>query len=279
MLELLRDNIGEKLEKHWSDRLLMRRLNQEHIEVGRLVIDSPGDWLMKKSESITPSSSLITLPSDCLRPAYIEEVGSGRVIPIRGTIRERRLGRESGISLSSGTIEAYFLGKSLEVNQEGYETAVYVWYQGRIIDLHAGQCGNGTEDLAVVFQADMWPSGLDDYYNGVMVEVRDKTNHTLNVNQEITDYDGETFTATIAASAIDPAPNDYYGTVSVLPQELHNWIVLRATVRALVKPSSTFEKELFSFYKSELKTAKDEAEEFLATRLSGSTYVRIAEDY
>lgn len=277
MLELLRDNIGEKKEDHWKDRILLRRLNAEQREVARYLLDSPGDWLLKRSSSITPSSSLITLPTDCVRPAYIEEVSSGRNIPISGTIRERRVGRIPGTTLSSGTVEAYFRGEYIEVNQDSYAVPVYVWYQPRIPDLHAGECGNGTGATSIVFESQNWPSGVDDYYNSSYVEVRDEKDHKLNVRQQITDYDGGTFTATIASAAVTPAVNDFYGTVSLLPEELHNWVVLRATVRALAKPSSTFEKEIFAFWKSELKTAKDEAEEFMATRLSGSTYTRIVE--
>ena len=277
MLELLRSNVGEEEEAHWKDKLLMRRLNIEQLEVGRLVLDSPGDWLMKRSSSITAVSSLITLPSDCVRPAYIEEVSSGRKIPIRDTVRERRLGRQAGSTLSTGSIEAYFLGNNLEVNKDSYGEAVYVWYQQRVVDLHAGKCGSGSGATTVQFEAAHWPSGLDDYYNGVMVEVRDQTDHILNVNQEITDYTGADFKATIASAVATPVENDLYGTVSILPPELHNWIILRATVRAIAKPSSTFEKELFGFWRAELKVAKEEAEEFLTTRLSGSTYVRIVE--
>lgn len=279
MLELFRDNIGEATAAHWSDKLLLRRLNVEQLEVGRLVIDSPGDWLLKKSASITPVASVITLPSDCLRPAYIEEVASGRQIPIRGTIRERRMGRQPGTSLSVGLIEAYFYGAFLEVNMENYGQAVYVWYQPRIVDLHAGKCGPSTDETHVHFESEHWPNGTDDYYKDVVVEVRDSSSHVLNVGQAITTYVGATFLATVGTVAVTPESGDFYGTVSVLPKELLGWVVLRATVKALARPSSTFEKELFSFWRAELKVAKEEAEQFLATRLSGSTYTRIVEDY
>lgn len=277
MINLLRDNIGEAEAAHWSDRLLLLRLNAEQLEVGRFMLDSPGDYLMKKSTALTPVLSLITLPGDCVRPAYLEEVGSGRVIPIRGTIRERRLTRQPGTTLQSGTIEAHFFGDYLEVNKSSYGEPVYLWYQRRIVDLHTGVCGTGTGAAAVVFQAANWPSGVDDYYNDIVIQVRDVSNHLVNVNQAIADYDGGTFTAVIDSPAADPASGDFYGTVSVLPPELHNYILLRATVRALARPSSTFEKELFGFWRAELKTAKEEAEEFLASRLSGSTYTRITE--
>lgn len=278
MLELLRDNVGEGTEAHWKDKLLLRRLNVEHLEVGRLCLDSPGDWLMKKSSALTPVSSLITLPSDCVRPAYIEEVSSGRTIPIRGTVRERRLGRAPGTSLGVGAAEAHFFGNYLEVNMDSYGEAVYVWYQQRVIDLHAGLCGSGSGATTVIFEATHWPNGVDDYYKDAVVEVRDATSHVLNARQAVTAYDAGTFAATIATAAVAPAENDFYGTLSILPPELLNWVVLRATVRALAKPSSTFEKELFGFWRAELRVAKEEAEEFLATRLSGSVYTRMAEE-
>jgi len=278
MLEMVRDNVGEKEASHWSDKLLVRRINIEHREVSRLVLDSPGDWLLKKSSSITPSDSIITLPTDCVRVAYVEEVSSGRNVPIRGTIRERRLGRQPGTQLGGGVIEGYFYGSYIEINADAYDVPVYVWYQQRVPDLHAGKCGNGTGATAVILEAQNWPNGQDDYYNEQYIEVRDEGTYVLNARCVISDYVGSTFTATIANPTVAPTVNDLYGTVSQLPEELHNWIVLRASVRALAKPSSVFEKEIFSFLKAELKAAKEEAEEFLATRLSGSTYTRIAED-
>lgn len=277
MLELLRSNIGETVESHWKDKLLISQLNIEHRDVGRLVLDSPGDWLMKKSDSISPSSNQLTLPSDCIRPAYIEEVTSGRKVPISGTVRERRLGRMPGVSIGAGMVEAYLIGNYVEINMDSFGEACYIWYQPRVKDLHAGVCGAGTNATSVVFEAAHWPSGVNDYYNDVVLQVRDSSDHLLNVNEAISDYVGLTVTATIAAPIATPASGDFYGTVSQLPQELLGLVVLRATVKAMAKPSSTFEKEIFAFYRAELKKTQEEAEEFLATRISGSTYTRQVE--
>lgn len=277
MLELLRNNIGETVESHWKDKLLLSQLNIEHRDVGRLVLDSPGDWLMKKSDSISPSSNQLALPDDCIRPAYIEEVTSGRKIPISGTVRERRLGRMPGVSIGAGMVEAYLIGNYVEINMDSFGEACYIWYQPRVKDLHAGVCGASTGATAVVFEAAHWPSGVDDYYKSIVIQVRDQTDHLLNVNEAISAYDGGTGTATIASPVATPASGDFYGTVSQLPVELLGLIVLRATVKAMAKPSSTFEKEIFAFYRAELKNAQDEAKEFLATRISGSTYTRMVE--
>lgn len=277
MLEQVRYNIGETTEAHWKDKMLLRQLNLEHSEVARKILDSPGDWLLEKSSSLTPSASQLSLPSDCVKPAAIEEVSSGRVVLVRGTVRERRVGRQAGTTLSTGTVEAYLIGDKIEVNMDSYGEACYVWYQKRVKELHAGICGAGSGSTSVVFEAAHWPSGVDDYYNDITVEVRDATTHVLNAKQAITDYVGGTFTATIAAAAVAPASGDFYGTLSQLPNEALPVVILRATTKALARPSSTFEKEIFAFFRSELRKAEEELDEFLATRISGSTYSRIVE--
>lgn len=277
MLMLLRDNLGEAAEAHWTDLNLLRRLNAAHGKIAAKVANAPGDWLLKKSSSITPSSSQLTLPSDCMVPAYLEEVSSGFAIPIRGTVRERREGRLPGTSLYTGTVEAYLIGNYIEVNQDSFASPCYIWYQPRLVDLQAGVCGSSSDATHVHFEAAHWPSGTDDYYNGVVVEVRDATSHILNVSTAITDYVGATFLATVASVAATPASGDFYGTVSQLPAEFHEWVVAKATVSAMSKPSSTFEKEVFGFWKSELRDLEEEMTTLLSSRLSGSTYTRIAE--
>jgi len=279
ILESLRDNIGEKVEKHWSNKLLIRVINIEHRKLASKVLNSPGDWLLKKSSSLTPSSSIITLPSDCVRPAYMEEVSSGRPIPIRGTVRERRLERMAGTSLSTGNVEAYLVGNTVEVNQDSFSNAVYVWYQKRVVDLHAGLCSNDTDATHVGFQLSLWPSGEDDYYNGITIEVRDQDTDVLNVSTTITDFVGTTGVAEVGSVLVTPASGDFYGTVSQLPEELHDFILLASTVRVLAKPSSIFEKEIFLYWNNEMKKMEKDVDDFLATRFSGSSYVRIAERF
>jgi len=277
MLLMLRDNLGEVVEKHWTDLMLLRRLNAAKDEVVTRVLNSPGDWLLKKSDALTPSSSQLTLPSDCVFPVYLEEVSSGVTIPIRGTVRERRGGRAIGASLGVSS-EAYLIGNAIEVNQEDFSNTCYLWYQPRIIDLHAGLCtATVTDATHVGFELGHYPSGTDDYYNGAVLEVRDASSHVLNVSTAITDYVGSTGVAAFAAAVVTPASGDFYGTVCALPQELHEWIVVKATVRAYAKPSSTFEKEIFSFWRAELKSLEEEMDDFLSSRVSGSTYVREAE--
>jgi len=277
MRRAIRSNIGESTASHWLNVDLVREMNIAHRAVATMVINAPGDWLLKQSASITPAASVITLPSDCVLPAYVEEVTSGTEIRVRGTVRERRLGRISGTSLGVGAIEAYMQGNTLVVNADNYVTPVYVWYQKRVLDLACGTCQASTEATSVYFNLANFPSGVDDYYVGETLKVWDASTFALNFSGVITDYAGLTGVASIADAAATPAANDKYGTVSVLPEELMELIILKTTVRSLAKPSSTFEKEIFSFFRAELREAIKAAERFLATRQSGSTYTRIVE--
>lgn len=279
MREVLRNNIGEGTAVHWSNKILTKRLNECYLEVGRLVVDSPGDWLLKKSDSITPSLNRLTLPSDCLRPAYVEEVGSGRKIWINGSVRERE-GEliSTGSSALLGMIRGYLLGNYIEIDSPNYGEACYVWYQPRLVELACGTCQTGTDATHVAFNQANWPSGEDDYYNGLTLHVRDVTSNVLNVNTIITDYVGSTGIATVASAVATPAATDFYGTVPQIPRELLDLVITKATVKSLARPNSTFEKEIFAFWKSLLKDAEEQAQDFLAARLSGSSYVRVVED-
>lgn len=280
MIESVRDNVGETVAAHWANKMILKKLNEAYRGVAVMVLDSPGDWVMKKSVAITPDSlSRLTLPTDCVRLAYLEEVSSGRNIPIRGSVRERRGGRAPGTSLGSGIVEAYLLGNYVEVNIDSFAEPCYIWYQPRLVDLHAGVCAVTVTDATHVgLELASWPSGIDNYYNEVIIEVRDVSSYVLNVSTLITDYVGSTGVATIGSAIVTPAVGDFYGTVPQIPEELLGLVVLKATLRAFGKPSSTFEKELFGFWKSELKDAEERVESFLATRISGSTYTRVAED-
>ena len=76
-LDLLRDYIGEASASHWSDLNLLRRLNVAQRKIAVNVAMTPGNWLVT-SASVTPSDSVITLPSDCGKPIYLEETTSGQ---------------------------------------------------------------------------------------------------------------------------------------------------------------------------------------------------------
>ena len=76
IFEEIRDNIDETTAAHWSDKEILRKLIRAHRKVVTFMMQSQGDWLLV-STTLTPVASLVTLPSDCAKPVYMEEVTSG----------------------------------------------------------------------------------------------------------------------------------------------------------------------------------------------------------
>ncbi len=277
MLSDLRDNVGERTgnEAHWDDAELLRKLNSAQKEVGTIFQTTPGDWLMK-SAAVTPVSSVITLPSDCSKPVYLEETSSGRIIPWGGTVRERRQTRLSGVTLSGGYLDFYMQGNTIIINQTGYGTACTLWYDQKVIDLHAGTAASGTTTSTVEFDANNEPNGVDDYYNGATIEVMDETSTVVEVSSPITDYVGSTKKATMTGT---PTAAELYGTISSLPEEAHGLIVMKATVKALAKPSSALDPKYFEYFLNEMMRMEKRIANWAASRVRASEYVTSVGDF
>lgn len=272
MLQDIRDSIDESSSGHWDDVDILRKLNQSYRMRAMELMMSFGDWLVKKSSALTAVNSVITLPSDCAKPVSVEEVSTERVIPIQGTVRERRATRVSGTSLYSGILECYMLGNTLEVNQDGYGEQVYVWYVQRVPDLHTGAADTGSGASSLVFDLDTAPNRSDDYYNNQTVEVVDGTGS--GIISTISDYDGAAYTATIVGTA---AVGDNYGTVSALPEEADPYIVADAVLRCLTKPSSAIDPRYFEYAAEVARQTKRLWDDWRSSRHVGSNRVRITE--
>jgi len=273
MLQLLRDQIGEAVESHWSDVNLNRRLNVAQRKVAVLVQNYPGPWLLK-SKDLTPVASIITLPDDCAKPVYLEETSSGKPLAWLGNVRTRRVSRGLSDGLSVGVaLEAYPLQRTLEVNQANYTTQVTLWYDQRVPDLIAGTASAGAA-TSLTFPDNSNVKHIDDYYNGVGLEI-DSGTGAGTVGDVITDYDGATG-ACVVSGTYDA--DTVFGTISLLPEETHHLILLEATVLAIAKPSSSIDKEVFQYYMNERKEALKEVKEWLETRIKGYGRVEITEE-
>jgi len=272
MLSDLRDNVGEGTESHWDDAELMRKLNAANLEIGFLVSQTTGDWLMKSAD-LTPVASVITLPSDCAKPVYMEEKSTGREIPFEGTVRERRVDRVSPTSIYGNQVCAYMVGDTIEVNQDSYTEEVTLWYERRLIDLSAGTIGTGAAS-SLQFDAENEPNGSDDYYNGVTVECMDATTKVVEIVSTISDYTGSTYTATVVGT---PVSSDFYGTVPQIPREGHALIVLKATLAVIAKPSSAFDPKVFDNFEKIVRRSEKAFEDWIATRVKNSQGVRTTE--
>jgi len=269
----VRDNIGEDSAAHWGDNDILRKLNSAQRKVANLFILTPGDWLIKSAD-LTPVDSIVTLPADCAKPVYMEVASTGDEISLMANLRDRNLTRLADGINYSGVSTAYMLQDTIEINQEGYTTGVTLWYQRRVPDLHAGACASGSGATKVIFQLTNEPKRVDDYYNGVSLEIVDGTG--TGIIEDISDYDGSGYYATITGTV---AAADNYGTVSELPEEAHDLIVLEATQMLLAKPSSNLEPAVFKYMLERTKQARTDLEEWISTRVASHMIQRDTEDY
>ncbi len=264
MLQLLRDNIGEAVENHWTDVNLIHRMNVSQRKIAVLIGNYPGAWL-QKSTDLSPVASVITLPADCAKPVYLEEKSSGQPLSWLGSVKTRRVSR--------GGLEVYALRNTLVVNQASYGTQVTLWYDQTVPDLMAGTASAG-EDTGLTFPDVTNVIHIDDYYNGVSIQAEGGVGVNT-AGDIITDYDGATrvcvVTGTYDATTI-------FGTLTRLPEESEPLILLDATVLALAKPSSNIDEKVFQYYQNERREAKRDLVEWLETRIKGHRRVEITEE-
>ncbi len=272
MLEDLRDNVGEQVAAKWDDPKLLRELNKSQDKAKKLFMQAPGDWLVS-SESVTPSSSVITLPRKCAKPVHLEETSSKAEISFDTTVRERMLTRAAPSGLDGGTLDAYMLKDSIVVNRTGYATVCTLWYELRIPKLNAGTASaGGAKSITLINE----PSLIDDYYNGVGIEIVSGTGEETRTT--IDDYTGSTLTATTVAGTF--SESSIYGTISELPgdgEEVEEFILLDATCKLLAQPASAIDPKYFQFFVNERNAARKDMIAWLAKRVSGSQRVRTTE--
>ena len=266
LLDQLRDNINEASTDHWSDLGLLRRLNLAQRRAAKMFAMSPGQWLVKRA-TVTPVASVITLPSDCSKPIYLEEVSNGVPIKWLPSVSYRAPSHQNASSLTLSSLdqaEAYPLRDTIEVNTENYTAQCYLYYQQRVPNLHTGTAGSGSGANALEFASDLALSFVDDYYNGVTVEVIDQSSGIVDIRSEISDFVASTRIATITGT---PASGDIYATVSVLPEEAEDYILAQATIMSLMKPGSIVDKDVLQFFRDDANRARVELEDWLATRI------------
>lgn len=274
MRDMLRDYIGEATASYWTNLNLLRRLSFSQAKVARMVAKSPGQWLVT-SKSVTPVASVITLPSDCARPVYLEQTSNNEPIMFMASVRYRASNRRTLTDTRNVAFrEAYPIIDAIEVNQASYTSACTLWYELLVPNLHCGTAQSGSGASALELDDAAESAGgtgraivlLDDYYNNSIIEVVDQTSGIVDIRSTISDYASSTHVATITGT---PASGDSYGTVSRLPEFTHDLIVMEATVLALMKPSSILDKDVLRFYIDELRRLRGDVEGWLASRSPG----------
>ncbi len=77
-------------------------------------------------------------------------------------------------------------------------------------------------------------------------------------------------------ASLDTSPVEVSCT---LPEDFHEWLVLRATVALMAKPSSSFKPEVFSHQSTVLTKATREIKLYISQMNNPSDHVRITGDY
>src|SRR5574343_37135 len=267
MMQDVRSSLNEATASHWTDLEILRKLNKAQRKIA-IKVSMSGDWFMTKA-TITPSSSLVALPTDCMKPIYLEKSSDGTELPFYLTVRERQLTRTTEITLDALGPDAYMYGDYIEINQDSFSDSVVLWYEKRIPDLHFGTGGSSSDSNALHFQTTNIPVPRDDYYNSVYVSITAGTGALTRAI--ITDYVGSTGVATVAGTF---GNDSVYGTETLLPQEAIPLLTLMATTKLLSKPSTAIDPKYWEYLKMELKDAMSDLEGFLSTRVKNSVRIR-----
>lgn len=273
MLTDIRDNIAESTAKHWGENDILRKLNMSHRTRTMELHQATGDWLLKNT-TLTPSNNVITLPNDCAKPVYLEHAAGEWEIPLDGTVRERGLTRIYGNQLSDNFVTAYPQKGELYINMDSFADDVKLWYLQRIADLICGTGDTGSAAQSLVIAEAMEPSLLDDYYNDQVIEVNLQSGGSMS-RTTVSNYVASTRVITVAAGTM--STSTVYGTVSDLPQEAIDFIVVDATMKLLAKPGSRLDARYWEFYQEVRREARRAWMNWISSRRPGNSRIRIAE--
>lgn len=272
MLIDIRDNIVESSAKHWGDNDILRKINLSHRTRVMETHEATGDWLVN-SATLTPSNSEITLPHDCAKPIYMEHATGKWKIPFDQTVRERAYTRIGNFDLSDNYVTAYPVKNKIVINQDSFTDQVKLWYLQRIPNLICGTADTGSTGTSLVLPLSMEPSLVDDYYNDQVIEIN-LDGAAAPTQTIVSDYVGATRTVTVAAGALT-ADISTFGTVSDLPQEAVDLVLLEATIKCLSKPGSRLDAKYFGFYHQLYMDARRSWTNWIATRRAGAGRIRV----
>lgn len=269
ILQEVRDYVGEAAAANWTDLGILRKINANYKRVGAKLVVIGGDWLLKKSAALTPVDGLVTLPSDCAKPVYIEDVSTGTNIPFNGSVRYRNLSRGTLSGLGFGqAADAYMLEGYIEINQSGYADTVYLWYQRRLVDLVAGTGDTGSTANSLVIPVSAGPKYVDDYYNGVVLEIVGGTG--VGKLATVSDYAGSTRVLTVDQTV---ATTTVFGSQLEVPEESHALITVESALMSMAKPAASYDEKVFTYLTTLVRDLRKEWVEWCSSRTSSSTRV------
>ena len=274
LLTDLRDMLGESTASHWSDREILRTINRIQKRIYMRMSMTMGDWFVKKSSSLTPSAGVISIPSDCAKPIYLEEVSSGVEIPITLSVRDRATTKSYPLGGVYADPAAYVVMDEIHINDSSYVTPVYLWYDKKCIDLHAGTAATGSTGSSLIIADGYGHSQIDDYYNNLYVEIVSGTG--VGNKARITDYVASSRALTVETTV---STDTVYGMVSLLPDEAYDAWFSRAYVSLLCKAAGVVDEEFIRSAQYEARAAEESFKDWAHRRIKNNIYLRLREGY
>lgn len=160
--------------------------------------------------SLTGVASVYTLPADFGVLRYFKDSKGFKIYPIKTDQRR--------VVSSDGSDQLYYRkGNTLVIDKAGVTEVCTLIYYRKCRDIEQGKCSAGaSKSITLATTA----KKIVDYYNGLTIE-----NDTKDWIDTISDYTAGRV-ATLAAETA--AADDYYGTVSDIPEPFHFLMIPRA---------------------------------------------------
>lgn len=176
---------------------LMRHVNNAQYYIWSILYYQFPEYFLK-SASLTFTSSVATLPSECFKIKEVSDSDEYPINPIQ--VNQRHI-------VSGGSEHLYYrYGNTLRIDEDSVTDTGTIWYYRRCRELDTGTTSAGgalSATLATTAKA------TADYYNDMLIEnVTDSTVDT------ITDYSA----ARVCTVSNTWASSKYYGIVSDLPE-------------------------------------------------------------
>lgn len=201
---------GTDTSGKFQNEYLLRKINEAQRYIYTKVFKrKPYSFLA--SASLTGVNSVFTLPADFAKLLQFRDSNGDKVHPIEVEDFKR--------TSDTGSKRHYYRkGNTLVLDKTSVTDTYTLWYLKKCRVLTTGiASAGGALSITLATTA----SRLVDYYNNVTIE-----NETQDWVDTIDDYTAGRV-ATISETA---AASDYYGTVSDLPEEFHDFIASRAVM-------------------------------------------------
>lgn len=227
---------------HNNLRLIQHINNAQRYIHAMLKKRTPG-LFRKTNDTLAVTDSVITLPGDFGVLELLRDSSGLQIFPLETKSRKR--------SSSAGSDQFYYReGNLLKLDKAGVTGTVELIYFRRIPELTYGQAQATSGASSLVMQSNA--KAIVDYYNGVGIE---------NVTDEVVDTISDYTAVRVATVGGTWAEDDWYGTISVIPEDFHPFIVDLALIRerienpiVQIKPTSA-DWDLFTEQLSEAITS------------------------